>query len=481
MATDVASRFDLVIGLEVHCQLMTESKLFCGCSTKFGAEPNHHVCPVCLGMPGVLPVLNEKAVDFAVLLGLALSAKLNPTSVFARKQYFYPDLPKGYQITQFDLPYCEGGGIKLANGKFVELVRIHLEEDAGKNIHAKDGSLVDLNRAGTPLCEIVTHPVLDSAAEAAEYLKRLRSLVRHLGVSDGNMEEGSFRCDANVSLKPKGEKTLGTRCEIKNLNSFRNIEKAIAYEAERQAEILLGGGKISQETRLFDADTGRTASMRGKEDSHDYRYFPDPDLKPLKLDAARIARLEKSLPELPEAMERRFRETLKLSDKDAGIFIQDQALCAIFLAVTKANDLDPKQAANWLTGEYLAEANAKSWDLARPPVTAAHMHELLTLIKAGTISGKIAKTVFAEMAENPASPGQIVEKKGLLQVSDEDAIRALVEKTLDANPNQVGGYLKGNDKLLGFFVGQIMRESQGKMNPGLVNRILKERLDARKS
>ncbi len=480
MGTDVASCFDLVIGLEVHCQLLTESKLFCGCSTKFGAEPNHHVCPVCLGMPGVLPVLNEKAVDFAVQLGLAMGAKINPTSVFARKQYFYPDSPKGYQITQFDLPYCEGGGIKLATGKFVELVRIHLEEDAGKNVHAKDGSLVDLNRAGTPLCEIVTHPVLESAAEAAEYLKRLRSLVRHLGVSDGNMDEGSFRCDANVSLKPKGEKKLGTRCEIKNLNSFRNIEKAIAYESERQAEILLGGGNISQETRLFDADTGRTAPMRGKEDSHDYRYFPDPDLKPLKLDSARVARLEKALPELPDAMERRFKEALGLSEKDAGILIQDQGLCAIFLGVTKANDVDPRQAANWLIGEYLAEANAKNWDLGRPPVTAAHMHELLTLIKDGTISGKIAKTVFAEMAENPGSPRQIVEKKGLLQVSDEGAIKALVEKTLDANPNQVGGYLKGNEKLLGFFVGQIMKESQGKMNPGLVNRILKERLDARK-
>lgn len=268
---DVAARFDLVIGLEVHCQLLTASKLFCGCSTTFGAEPNHHVCPVCLGMPGVLPVLNEKAVDFAVQLGLAVGARINPVSVFARKQYFYPDLPKGYQITQFDLPYCEGGGIKLSTGKFVELVRIHLEEDAGKNVHAKDGSLVDLNRAGTPLCEIVTKPVLESAAEAAEYLKRLRALVRHLGVSDGNMEEGSFRCDANVSLKAKGDKVLGTRCEIKNLNSFKNIERAIAYESERQAEILLGGGKIVQETRLFDADSGRTQSMRGKEDSHDYR------------------------------------------------------------------------------------------------------------------------------------------------------------------------------------------------------------------
>jgi aspartyl-tRNA(Asn)/glutamyl-tRNA(Gln) amidotransferase subunit B len=295
------------------------------------------------------------------------------------------------------------------------------------------------------------------------------------------MEEGSFRCDANVSLKPKGEKTLGTRCEIKNLNSFKNIERAIAYEAERQAEILSGGGKVVQETRLFDADSGRTAAMRGKEDSHDYRYFPDPDLKPLKLTPERIARLEKALPELPDAMEKRFKEALGLSEKDAQLLTQDQGLCAIFLDVTRAGDVDAKQAANWLTGEYLAEANAKNWDLGEPPVTGRHLHELLLLLKDGTISGKIAKTVFAEMAANPDSPRAIVEKKGLLQVSDEGAIKALVEKVLDANASQVAGYLKGNEKLMGFFVGQIMRESQGKMNPGLVNRILEERLDARKT
>lgn len=476
--TDFA--YDVVIGLEVHCQLMTASKLFCACSTQFGAKPNHHACPVCLGMPGVLPVLNEKAVDHAVSLALALGSTLNPVSVFARKQYFYPDLPKGYQITQFDLPYCEGGGLTLSSGKFVELVRIHIEEDAGKNVHSAAGSLVDLNRAGTPLVEIVSKPVLSSAAEAVEYLKRLRALVRHLGISDGNMEEGSFRCDANVSLKPKGANALGTRCEIKNLNSFKNIEKAVEYEISRQADVLDSGGEIRQETLLFDVDQGVTRSMRGKEDSHDYRYFPDPDLKPLKLAKDRIEALKQALPELPDAMEKRLKDKVGLSDKDAAILTQDQPLCALFTAITKAGDVDAKQAANWLTGDYLATANEKNWDLARPPVGAEAMRELLLLIKDGTISGKIAKTVFAEMAENPGSPRAIVEKKGLLQVSDEGAIKTLVDKVLDANPSQVAEYLGGKEKMMGFFVGQIMRESQGKMNPGLVNKLLKDRLDARK-
>ncbi len=474
--------YEVVIGLEVHCQLLTESKLFCGCSTRFGAEANHHTCAICLGMPGVLPVLNHRAVDHAVQFALAVGARINGNSVFARKQYFYPDLPKGYQITQYDKPYCEGGGITLTSGRTVELTRAHLEEDAGKNIHAAEGSLVDINRAGMPLLEIVTQPVLRSAEEAAEYLRLLRSLVRHLRISDGNMEEGSFRCDANVSLRKRGESKLGTRCEIKNLNSFRNIERAIQYETSRQAGILDKGGSVRQETLLFDADTGRTAPMRGKEDSHDYRYFPDPDLGPLRLTDERIAQLKKTLPELPAAMAKRFAETYGLNEADALSLTQERAFAAYFEAVARnvPPDVTGKIVANWLTGDFLAQANQRHWDLAQPPVTASYMAELLTLLGNGTISGKIAKAVFEEMAEKPASPKAIVERKGLVQVSDEGAIHALVEKILAANPAQIAEYLAGKDKMIGFFVGQIMKESQGKMNPGLVNRILKERLDARK-
>jgi len=477
---DVFARYEPVIGLEVHCQLRTESKLFCACSTRFGAAPNTQTCPVCLGMPGVLPVLNQKAVDDAVRMALAVGARINGVSVFARKQYFYPDLPKGYQITQYDLPYSEGGLIRLASGKEIRLIRIHLEEDAGKNVHGGEASFVDINRAGMPLMEIVSHPCLASAEEAAEYLKRLRSLVRHLGVSDGNLEEGSFRCDANVSIRPLRQQTLGTRCEIKNLNSFRNIERAIWYEIHRQAEILDAGGSVAQQTLLFDPDSGTTQAMRSKADSHDYRYFPDPDLRPLVIDEERIERLRRELPELPEAMAQRFKEQLELPVQDAALLTSDRDLAAYFeqtLARVGAT-VTPKVVANWITGELLREVNERQWSFASSPLTSSMLAELLTLLGEGTISGKIAKTVFQDMVETGERPQAIIEKRGLIQVSDEGAIRALVQKIVAANPAQLEQYLAGKEKLMGFFVGQIMRESQGKMNPTLVNQILKDELEA---
>ncbi len=478
----VLNRYEPVIGLEVHCQLKTESKLFCGCSTTFGALPNHHACPVCLGLPGVLPVLNEQAVNHAVRIALAVGATVREVSVFARKQYFYPDLPKGYQITQYDLPYCNGGGVKLANGKFVRLTRIHLEEDAGKNVHGEAASFVDVNRAGIPLCEIVSEPDLSSPDEASEYLKRLRALVRALDASDGNLEEGSFRCDANVSIRKIGETTLGTRCEIKNLNSFKNIERAISYEILRQADLLDSGHAVTQQTMLFDAASGKTQAMRSKEESYDYRYFPDPDLRPLHIASARVDALRAGLPELPEAMAERFRREHGLSDMDALLLTSDKDLSHYFerTLAAVAGKVPPKMAANWITTELLREVNEREWDLAAPKVTAAHMAELLGLIGDGTISGKIAKGVFQDMVEGGGAPRAIVEKKGLLQISDEGAIVALVDRVLQASPAQIAEYVAGKDKVYGFFVGQIMRESHGKMNPGLVNKILRERLDARK-
>ncbi len=478
----VLARYEPVIGLEVHCQLKTASKLFCGCSTKFGALPNHHTCPVCLGMPGVLPVLNAQVVDYAVRMALAIGAQVAEVSVFARKQYFYPDLPKGYQITQYDLPYCSGGGVRLSSGKFVNMTRIHIEEDAGKNVHADSASFVDLNRAGIPLIEIVSQPELASPDEAADYLKRLRSLVRALDISDGNLEEGSFRCDANVSIRPIGQKTLGTRCEIKNLNSFRNIEKAIGYEILRQADVLDNGGAIKQQTLQFDAGTGRTSAMRSKEDSHDYRYFPDPDLGPLRISKERVAVIRAALPELPEAMAERFKREHGLNDYDAALLTSDRDLAHYYEKTLKlvGAKVQPKIVANWITSEFLREVNTREWNLAAPPLTAEHLAELLRLIGDETISGKIAKTVFETMVSEGGAPAEIVKAKGLVQVSDTGAIIAVIDKVLDASPKQVADYLGGAEKLIGFFVGAVMKESGGKMNPGLVNKVLKERLEARK-
>lgn len=473
---EVLARYEPVIGLEVHCQLATKTKLFCGCPTTFGAQPNNHTCPVCLALPGVLPVLNTLAVDFAIRMALAVGATIRETSVFARKQYFYPDLPKGYQISQFDKPYCEGGGMTLASGKFVRLTRIHLEEDAGKNVHGNEASYVDVNRAGVPLIEIVSEPEIASAEEAAEYLKLLRSLVRYLEISDGNMEEGSFRCDANVSLRRRGETKLGTRCEVKNLNSFRNVERAIWYEIYRQAEELDGGKKITQETRLFNAESGRTAAMRSKADSHDYRYFPDPDLRPLVIQATRVAKVKAALPELPQAKAARFVEQFCLSNYDATLLTAEKDLAAYFEDTVKATAgaVEAKIVANWVTGEVLRDDN-------QAKVTPARLGSLLKLLGSGTISGKIAKTVFEDMVTTDAEPETIIASKGLVQVSDTAAITTLVKKVLDENPSQLQQYFGGKEKLLGFFVGQIMKGSGGMMNPALVNEILMRELETLRS
>ena len=470
--------YESVIGLEVHCQLATASKLFCGCSTKFGAAPNHQVCPICLGMPGVLPVLNKMAVDHAVSMALAIGGEVQEVSIFARKQYFYPDLPKGYQITQYDLPYCLGGAVTLGSGQRIALTRIHLEEDAGKNVHGDQASFVDCNRAGTPLMEIVSEPELRSAADAADYLRRVRAIVRCIGASDGNLEEGSFRCDANVSIRPVGATALGTRCEIKNLNSFRNVERAINYEILRQSELLDQGVKITQQTLLFDANTGRTQPMRSKEESHDYRYFPDPDLPALVISKDRIERLRAALPELPEAARTRLMTTFGIAEASAELIASDRDTTQFFDQTHAAlGDSYPAPlVANWLIAELLPLTAERTWlDLVSsiPPRRAA---ALLSLIAAGTISGKIAKTVFEAMLASDDEPGAIVQRLGLVQISDEGAIAELIEQVLQQNAGQLAQYLSGKDKLFGFFVGQIMKASQGKMNPDLVNKILSDKI-----
>jgi aspartyl-tRNA(Asn)/glutamyl-tRNA(Gln) amidotransferase subunit B len=456
--------WEVVIGLECHVQLATESKLFSASSSAFGGTPNSHTDPPVLGLPGALPVLNRRAVELAVRLGLATGSTIRRRSRFARKHYFYPDLPKGYQISQYDEPICEGGHIGN-----VRLTRIHLEEDAGKSLHAQGHhSLVDLNRAGVPLVEVVSEPDLRSAAEAGEYMRALRQLVRWLGISDGNMEEGSLRCDANVSLRPLGETKLGTKTELKNINSFRYVEKAIEYEVARQTQILDGGGKIVQETRLWDPDRGVSASMRSKEEAHYYRYFPDPDLPPVVVSEAQIEKLRAELPELPAARRRRFVETMALTEDDARVLTDEKALADYFDEVVRLG-AEPKRAANWIQSELLRVGLSA-------PVTPAALAELLALIAAGTISGKIAKDVFAKMLVSGESPKLIVEREGLVQVSDTGAIEAAARDVIAANPKQVEQYRGGKPELIGFFVGHVMKATQGKANPGLVNEILRKLL-----
>jgi len=474
----ILSRFEPVIGLEVHCQLQTRSKLFCGCTTEFGGLPNQHTCPVCLALPGALPVLNRQAVDFAIQLALAVEGTIHETSIFARKQYFYPDLPKGYQISQYDKPYCTDGRINLASGRQIRIMRIHMEEDAGKNVHAGKSSYVDLNRAGVPLLEIVSHPDLQTAEEASEYLRRLRSLVRHLGISDGNLEEGSFRCDVNLSLRRVGTTPLGTRCEIKNINSFKNVERAIHYEIVRQADLLEAGQKIVQSTLLFDASSGKTSVMRIKEDSQDYRYFPDPDLPPVTMDLDRIQRARQHLPELPEAMAERFVIAHGLSRADAMFIVTDRDLATFFekTLACAGSGVTPKSVANWIMTVLMREVNSHEWDLGHMPLKPEALGELLALIGEGTISGRMAKGVFDEMITTGNMPRAIVNAKGLVQVSDRDAIEKVVSGVLAAAPAQVEEYLSGKEKVFGFFVGQIMKASQGTLNPAMVSEILKELL-----
>ncbi|MFZ2631134.1 MAG: Asp-tRNA(Asn)/Glu-tRNA(Gln) amidotransferase subunit GatB [Desulfosalsimonadaceae bacterium] len=473
--------YEPVIGLEVHAQLNTRTKIFCSCANAFGGEPNTHVCPVCLGMPGVLPVLNKTVVEYAMRMALATECTINRESRFARKNYFYPDLPKNYQISQYELPIAEHGQvmITLDDGtiKRIGITRIHMEEDAGKLIHdsGRPVSRVDYNRTGTPLIEIVSEPDMRSPEEAGAYLRQIRSILRYLGISDGNMEEGSFRCDANVSLRPWGTETLGTRAELKNLNSFKYVESALAYEIRRQESLLEEGQSVIQETRLWDSAKNRSFSMRGKEEAHDYRYFPDPDLTPLIIDGPWIETIRGSLPELPDARKDRFISEYALPPYDAGVLTSARELADYFEdCVRQVNN--PKLVSNWVMGSLLGLLNAEGKTIEQSPVSAAALAELLTLMETGVISGKIAKTVFDEMVASGKSPKVIVEEKGLVQVTDTSEISAVVDRVIAASPNEVEKFKAGNTKLMGFFVGQVMKETKGKANPEIVNRLLKEKL-----
>lgn len=476
--------YEPVIGLEVHAQLLTESKIFCGCSTRFGEAANRNTCPVCMGFPGVLPVLNRKVVEHTIRTGLATHCAIAKRSRWARKNYFYPDLPKGYQISQYELPLCTGGHVDVgANGgaKRVRLTRIHMEEDAGKNIHDARGdhSLVDLNRAGVPLMEIVSEPDMRSPAEAGEYLRTLRSILEYLEVCDGNMEEGSFRCDANVSLRETGETELGVKVEIKNLNSFKAVEKALEYEIRRQGQVLSEGGAVVQETRLWDPDAEVTRSMRSKEHAHDYRYFPDPDLLPLEIDDAWIDEIRATLPELARERQNRFVEQYRLSGYDADILTQRRDVAEYFEAAVKAH-ANPKAIANWLMGDLFRVLKERKLDAALRieswPVAGADLARMVKLVDEGTISGKLAKTVFNEMLETGEGPDAIVKEKGLEQVSDTGALDAAVDEVLAACAAQVEEYRAGKEKVLGFLVGQVMNATRGKANPRMVNEILRGKL-----
>jgi len=474
------SDFQPVIGLEVHAQLLTQSKIFCGCSTTFGAEPNRNTCPVCLGMPGVLPVLNQRVVEFAVRTGLALECTVKKTSIWSRKNYFYPDLPKGYQITQYDLPICEHGRLVIdtpQGEKVIRVRRIHMEEDAGKNVHDAGGgqSLVDLNRAGVPLLEIVSEPDLRDADEAVEYLKALRDVLVYLGVNDGNLEEGSFRCDANVSVMPKGTSTYGQRCELKNLNSFRFLKQAVDYEISRQVDVIESGGKVSQETRLWDVSKGVTRSMRSKEEAHDYRYFPEPDLPPLHVSDAAIDAAAKALPELPRAKLTRFISQYGLPAYDARILTAERPLADCFEACA-AHYADAKKLSNWFLGELMRLLKEEGTLLSALRFTPAQLAELLRAVDLGTVSANAGKDVLGEMFRTGKAPADIIAEKGLAQVSDTGAIEAVVDDILAKNAGEVEKYRAGKKQVFGFFVGQVMRAMKGKGNPALVNDLLKKKL-----
>ncbi len=469
-----------VIGLEVHAQLLTKSKIFCGCSTVFGAAPNTHTCPVCLGMPGVLPVLNRQVVEFTMRMALATHCRIAPYSQFARKNYFYPDLPKGYQISQYELPLAEGGWVEIPTddgSRRVRIHRIHMEEDAGKLVHDdfQPVSYVDFNRTGVPLMEIVSEPDLRTPEEAAAYLRTIREILRYLEICDGNMEEGSLRCDANISMRPVGSDTLGVKTELKNMNSFRNVARALEFEIRRQRALLERGEPIVQETLLWDAGRNMTVSMRGKEEAHDYRYFPDPDLVPIQIDPEWIEAVREALPELPDRKRERFMSDYGLPAYDAQVLTSSRSLAQYFESATKLFP-NPKMVSNWIMSELIRELKRDERDIEACPVTPASLAELLTLLDTGVVSGKIAKSVFEEMYRSGRSPKVIVEEKGLVQVKDEGAIEALIAEVLSENPKEVAEFRAGKDKLFGFFVGQVMKKSKGKANPQLVNETLRKAL-----
>jgi aspartyl-tRNA(Asn)/glutamyl-tRNA(Gln) amidotransferase subunit B len=490
--------YEVVIGVEVHAQLRTKSKLFCGCGTVFGLTANSQTCPLCLGLPGSLPVLNQAAVEMAVRAGLALNCTIAANNIFARKNYFYPDLPKGYQISQYEAPICEHGWIEIALSEGTQRVRIrraHLEEDAGKSVHVAgtNGSRVDFNRAGTPLLEIVTEPDLRSSEEVVAYLKSLRDVLMYLEVCDGNMDEGSFRCEPNLSLRPLGQKEFGTKVELKNINSFKFVKDAIEYEIKRQTKVLSEGGTINQETRLWNLERGETVVMRSKEEAHDYRYFPDPDLVPLKLDKEWIDGCRKHVAELPATRMRRFVSEFGLSEYDAGVLTASKPVADYFEASAKlltvplagtvrtssrllGASLQFKTVSNWVMGELTRELNNSGTDASASPVSPEQLVSLIQLVEQGTISLKVAREIFPEVYSSGKTPEQIVQEKGLLQVSDEGALDRIIEEVLSKNPTQVAQFKEGKQQVLGFLVGQVMKASGGKANPGKVNELLKKRL-----
>ncbi len=474
--------FETVIGLEVHAQLRTQSKMFCGCATEFGRAPNSQTCPVCLGLPGSLPVINKRAVEMAIRTGLALNCSIRSTNIFARKHYFYPDLPKGYQISQYEEPICEEGWIDLnveGATKRVRICRAHLEEDAGKNIHANDGghSFVDLNRTGTPLLEIVTEPDMRSADEVVAYLKSLRDMLVYLDVCDGNMEEGNLRCEPNISIRPVGSETYGTKVELKNINSFKNVKDSVEYEVKRQTKVLNEGGTIHQETRLWNIELGQTAIMRSKEEAHDYRYFPDPDLLPLSIDEEWIEELRGTLQELPQARQHRFMKEHGLPEYDAGVLTSSRELADYFEACVK-KFAEPKTVSNFIMGELLRELNQAGTPVEFSPVSPERLVELLQLVHNDTISLKAAKDIFPDLYAGEKSAAQLVEEKGLQQVSDEGALEQMIQEVLKNNAAQVEQYRGGKETVLGFLVGQVMKASKGNANPQKVNQLLKRALSS---
>ena len=472
--------YEPVIGLEVHAQLLTQSKMFCACGTTFGLPANTQTCPICLGMPGTLPVVNRKAVEMAIRTGLALNCTIRSTNRFARKNYFYPDLPKGYQISQYEEPICERGWVEVSVGgaaKRIKIRRAHLEEDAGKNVHdtGASGSRVDLNRAGTPLLEIVTEPDMRSADEVVAYLKMLRDMLMYLEVCDGNMEEGSLRCEPNLSLRPVGQQALGTKVELKNINSFKFVKDALEYEIRRQTKVLNEGGKVNQETRLWDVEKGVTATMRSKEEAHDYRYFPDPDLVPLSLSVEWIEELRQTVPELPTVRQKRFMSEYGLPEYDTGVLTVSKPLADYFESCVKLFN-QPKSVSNWVMGELLRELNNSGTAVGDSPVSPERLVSLLKLVDDETVSLKVAREIFPELYTSKKTPEEIVQEKGLTQVSDEGALGKIIDEVIAKNPAQVAQYRSGKEQVFGFFVGQVMKESGGKANPGKVNELLKKKL-----